>query len=135
MTNLAVVISNESTFLILCTLEWSPTQFVLQCNQLFHDGLNLLFHYLLLLEQTFGWALYPSPCSFLFALHLDWSLNTNVDKKIKCSLYICELVFHISLWLKLSIFFILVLFSLEMHNRNGKKLTGKKLSVKSSSKI
>ena len=135
MTNLAVVISNESTFLILCTLKWSPTQFVLQCNQLFHDGLKLLFHYLLLLEQTFGWALYPSPCSFLFALHLDWSLNTNVDKKIKCSLYICELVFHISPWLKLSIFFILVLFSLEMHNRNGKKLTGKKLSVKSSSKI
>ena len=38
--------------------------------------------------------IYLSPCSFLFALHLDWSLNTSVDKKIECSFYICEIVFH-----------------------------------------
>ena len=68
--------------------------------------------------------IYLSPCSFLFALHLDWSFNTSVDKKIKCSFYICKIVFHFSLWLKLSIFFSLVLFSLELHNRSGKKLIG-----------
>ena len=68
--------------------------------------------------------IYLSPCSFLFALHLDWSFNTSVDKKIKCSFYICEIVFYFSLWLKLSIFFSLVLFSLELHNRSGKKLIG-----------
>ena len=73
--------------------------------------------------------IYLSPCSFLFPLHLDWSLNTSVDKKIKCSFYICEIVFHFSLWLKLSIFFSLVLLFLEMHNRCWKKLTGKKLNV------
>ena len=73
--------------------------------------------------------IYLSPCSFLFALHLDWSFNTSVDKKIKCSFYICKIVFHFSLWLKLSIFFSLVLFSLEMHNRSGKELIGKKLNV------
>ena len=73
--------------------------------------------------------IYLSPCSFLFALHLDWSFNTSVDKKIKCSFYICKIVFHFRLWLKLSIFFSLVLFSLEMHNRSRKKLTGKKLNV------
>ena len=70
-----------------------------------------------------------SPCSFLFALHLDWSFDTSVDKKIKCSFYIFEIVFQSSLWLKLSIFFSLVLFSLEMHNRSGKKLMRKTLNV------
>ena len=38
-------------------------------------------------------------------------------------------MFHFSLRLKLSIFFSLVLFSLEIHNRSRKKLTGKKLNV------
>ena len=80
--------------------------------------------------------IYVTPCSFLLALHLDWFLNTSVDKKIKCSFYICEIVFYFSLWLKLSIFFSLVLFSLEMHNRSGKKLTRKKLNaIDSSSKM
>ena len=72
---------------------------------------------------------YFSLCSFLFALHLDWSFNTSVDKKIKCSFYICEIVFYFSLWLKLSFFFSLVLFFLEMHNRSWKKLAGKKFNV------
>ena len=71
--------------------------------------------------------IYLSPCSFLFALHLDWSFNTSFDKKFKCSFYICEIVFYFILLRKLSIFFSLVLFSLEMHNRSGKKLTGKKI--------
>ena len=70
-----------------------------------------------------------SPCSFLFALHLDWSFDTSVDKKIKCSFYIFEIVFQSSLWLKLSIFFSLVLFCLEMRNRSGKKLMRKILNV------
>ena len=70
-----------------------------------------------------------SPCSFLFALHLDWSFDTSVDKKIKCTFYIFKIVFQSSLWLKLSIFFSLVLFSLEMRNRSGKKLMRKILNV------
>ena len=41
--------------------------------------------------------IYPSLCLFLFAVHLEWSLNTRVDKKIKCRVYICEIVFHFSL--------------------------------------
>ena len=75
--------------------------------------------------------IYLSPCSILFALNLDWSVNISVDKKIKFSFYICELVFHFSLWLKLSICFSLVLFSLEMHSRSGKKLTEKKIKSRS----
>ena len=73
--------------------------------------------------------IYLSPYSFLYALHLYWSLAASVDKKIKCSFYIFEIVFHSSLWLKLSIFFSLALFSLEMHNKRGKKLVGKNLNV------
>ena len=69
------------------------------------------------------------PMFILFALHLDQSLNPSVDKKIKCSFYICEIVFYFSLWLKLSFFFSLVLFFLEMHNRSWKKLAGKKFNV------
>ena len=65
----------------------------------------------------------------MFALHLDWSLNASVNEKIKCSLYIIELVFHFGLWLKLNIFFSLVLFFVETHNKSMKKLTWKKLSV------
>ena len=42
---------------------------------------------------------------------------------------ISEIVFNFSLLLKLSIFFSLVLFCLEMHNRCGKKPTGKRLNV------
>ena len=38
-------------------------------------------------------------------------------------------MFQFSLWLKLSIFFSVVLFSFEMHNRSMKKLTRKKLNI------
>ena len=72
--------------------------------------------------------IYLLPCSLLFVLHLDWSLITSVDKKISFSFYICEIVFHFSLLVKLKIFFSLVLFSLDIHHC-GKKLTGKKLNV------
>ena len=57
------------------------------------------------------------------------SLNTSVDKKIVFSFYICEIVFHFSLLVKLKIFFSLVLFSLDIHHRSRKKLIGKKLNV------
>ena len=73
--------------------------------------------------------IYISLCSLLFALHLDWSLNTSVDKKIIFSFYIFEIVFHFSLLVKLKIFFSLVLFSLDIHHRSRKKLTGKKLNA------
>ena len=38
-------------------------------------------------------------------------------------------MFYFSLWFKLGIFFSLVLFSFEMYNRSGKKLTRKNLNV------
>ena len=66
----------------------------------------------------------------MFALHLDWSLNASVNEKIKCSLYIFELVFHFGLWLKLNIFFSLVLFFLEIHNRSVKKANREKIKYR-----
>ena len=67
-------------FWMICSLEWSQTQFLLQCNQLFHDGLIFFFHYLLLLERMFGWALFPPHVRFSL-LYLEWSLNLSTDKK------------------------------------------------------
>ena len=89
-----------------------------------------IFLSLFVIFRTNIWMsiVYLSPCLLLFALHLNWSLNTGSNKKIIFSFYNCEIVFHFSFWLKLSIFFSLVLFSLEMHNRSRKKLTGKKLN-------
>ena len=109
MRNAASASSDESSILILCSLEWSPTHFVLQCDQWFHDGLRLIFfcHYLLLLERTFGWALshphFMLPSSFFFALHLEWSLNLSIDKKLNaiCKFAnLCSTLF--SLWFKFS---------------------------------
>ena len=54
MRSFAAVSLNESTFLIFCIV----SRFVLQCDQLFHDGLKFFFRCLLLLEQTFRWALF-----------------------------------------------------------------------------
>ena len=114
--------------LILYTLEWSPTQFVLQCDHFITS--EIFFSLFVIFRTNIRMSIiYLSPCSFLFALHLDWSLNTSVDKKIKRSFCICEIVFYFSLWLKLSIFFSLILFFLEMLNRSWKKLIGKKLNV------
>ena len=66
------------------------------------------------------------PCSFLFSLHLEWSLNTSDDKKSNA---VCIFACHFSLWFKLNIFFSLLLFSVEIHKRTGKKLTGKKINL------
>ena len=99
MRKLSAVNSDEPTILIFCTLEWSPTQFVLPCCQWLHDGLKIFFQYLLLLEQKFGWAFPPSPCLFLYVLQLEWSLNTSFDKKNQMHY---ELVFHFNKWFKFS---------------------------------
>ena len=103
MGNVASASSDESSILILCSLEWSPTQFVLQCDQWFHDGLIFFFHYSLLSERTFGWALSPPPCSFSFVFHLEWSVNLSTDKNsnsICIFANLCSTLF--SLWFKSS---------------------------------
>ena len=72
----------------------------------------------------------PSPCSFLFVLHLDCPLNTSVHKKIECSLYVWEHVFHF-IWsdVQIKFFFSFVLLFVEMHKRRGKKLTRIKMNI------
>ena len=47
MRNLAVVSSDESTILILCT----PSEFALQSDHWFHDGLKFYSHYLWLKNE------------------------------------------------------------------------------------
>ena len=101
LRKLAVVSTDEPTILILCKLERSPTHFFLPCDHWFHDGLKYSFHYSLLLEQKFGWALSPSPCSFLFNLHVEWSLK-EVLIKYQMQFVFCELLFHFCLRFKFS---------------------------------
>ena len=100
MKNSTAVSSNESTLLILCKLGQSPTEFVLQYNQWFHDGLNFFFHYHCVrsvpIQSYSGYFLFP--CSLLFVLHLEWFLNTSVHKKSNavcifanlCSTLVCD---------------------------------------------
>ena len=106
MRNVAAASSDESTILILCTLERLPTQIVLQCDQSFHDGLLFFFHYLLFLERTFARALSPPHVSFaffFFALHLEWSLNISTDKKSNAIRIFTNLGSTLfSLWFKFS---------------------------------
>ena len=79
MRNVAIVSSDESSILILCSLEWSPTQFVLQCNQWFHDWFFLSLF--ITFRTNVRISIIPSPCSFFFVLHLEWSLNLSTDQK------------------------------------------------------
>ena len=113
MRNLAALSSDESAILVLCT----PTQFALPCDRRFRDGL----------KRTVGWALSPwalsppFPYSFLFALHLEWSLKTSVDKKSNAVCIfenLCSIL--VSMWFKLSIFFSLISFSVKIH-KSGEK--------------
>ena len=120
---------DESTILFLCTLERLLTQFFLQCNQWFYDRLKFSFLLLLLLERTFGWALSPSLCSFLLAFHLEWSFNTNVDKKSRPVFHIFKLVLCFSFVVQIKYFFSLVLISVGIHKRREEKLTRKKLNL------
>ena len=92
-------------------------------------GVNIFLSLFIIFRKNIRMSIiYLFPCSFLFALHLDWFLNTRVDKKSNavfifpklCSTLVCG---------GSSIFFNLVLFSLEMHNSSRKKLTRKKLNV------
>ena len=85
-------------------------------NAIIDFMMKFFFRYLLLLERTFGWVLFPSPCLFLFALHLEWPLNTSIDKKSNAIfIFANKLVFPSSLWFK--------------YLQLGKKLTCKKLNV------
>ena len=128
MRNMASVSSDESSILILFSLKWSPAQFLLQCDQRFHDGLIFFFHYLVLIEWTFGWILSPSPCSFFFALNLEWCPNLSTDKKsnaIRIFASLCSTL--ISLWFKFSSAWFY--FLSKCTRKRGQKLTGKDLDV------
>ena len=103
MGNVASVSSVESSILILCSLEWSRTQIVMQYVQWFHDGLIFFFHYLLVLERTLEWALSPPHIRFFFALYLEWSLNLSTGKESNAICIFANLRSTLfSLWFKFS---------------------------------
>ena len=81
MRNVASVSSDESSILILCLLlTWMITDtFVLQCDQWFHD-VNCFLSLFITFRTNVQMSIISSPCSFFFALHLEWSLNLSTDK-------------------------------------------------------
>ena len=118
MRNVASVSSDESSFLILCSREWSPTQFVLQCDQWFHDGLIFFFRM----------SIIPSPCSFFFSVHLEWSFDLSADKKrnaICIFANLCSTLFSLLFKFSSAWFYFLS----KCKKKRGQKLTGKNVNV------
>ena len=64
---------------------------------------NPHFFYVNQFNLIAGMSIIPSPCSFLYAFHLQWSLNISTDKKSNavCTFAnLCSTLF--SLWFKFS---------------------------------
>ena len=126
MRNLACVSSDESSVLILCSLEWSPTQFALQCNQWFHDGNKLSLF--ITFRKNVPMSIIPSPFSFSFALHLEWSLYLSNDKKsdaICIFANLCSTLFSLCFKFPSAWFYYLLKYT----KKWGQKLTEKNLNV------
>ena len=124
MRNVASVSSDESSNLILCSLEWSPTQFVLHYDQWFYDALIFFLSLFITFRTNVRMNIIPSPCSLSFALHLEWYLNLSTDKKsnaISIFSNFCSTLF--SLWFKFSSAWFYFL------SKCTKKGTGKNLNV------
>ena len=103
MRNVASVSSDESSILILCSLELPSMQFVLQCDQWFHDGLIFFLSLFITFRTNVRMGIIPYTCLLFFALHLEWPLNFSTDKKsnaICIFVNLCSTLF--SLWFKFS---------------------------------
>ena len=127
MRNVSSVSLDESSILILCSFEWSWTQFVLQCNQWFHNRL-IFFSLFITFRKNIPMRIIPSPCLFFFALHLEWFLNSSTDKKSSVICIIAKLPSTLfSLWFK----FLLAwsYFLLKRTQKRGQKVAGKNLNV------
>ena len=73
-------------------------------------------------------SIIPSPCSFLFAVHLEWSLNITIDKKSNAICIFEKLRSTLfSLWFKFSLTWFY--FLSKCTQENGKKLTEKNLNA------
>ena len=124
---MAAVSSDESKILIVCKLEWSPTQFALQCDQWFHDRFFFLSLFITF-RANFRMSIILYPCSFFFTLHLEWPLKIRIDKKSNAICIFANLRSTLfSLWF--NFFSVWFYFLSKCTKQRGKKLTGKKLNV------
>ena len=121
MRNVASISSDESSILILCSLEWSPTQFVLQCDQWFRDGLIFFLSLFIIFRTNVRSGIIPSSCSSRM------SLNFSTDKKsnaICIFANLCSTLFF--LWFKSSP---ARFYFLSKCTKKGRKPNGKNLNV------
>ena len=128
MRNMAAISSDESTILILCIPEWSPTQVRFAMRLMISWWVHFLFLLFITFRTNVLMSIIPSPYSFLFALHLEWSLNISTGKKsnaICIFVNLCSTLF--SLWFKFSSAWFY--FLSKCTKERGKKLTRKNLNV------
>ena len=81
MRNVASVSSDESSILILFSREWSPAAVCSAMRSLISWWVNFFLSLFITFRTNVQMSIIPSPCSFFFALHLQWSLNLSSDKK------------------------------------------------------
>ena len=127
MRNVASVSSDESSILILFSREWSPAAVCSAMRSLISWWINFFLSLFITFRTNVRMSIIPSPCSFFFALHFEWSLNLSTDKKsnaICIFANLCSTLF--SRWFK---FLHLGSTSCENAKKRGKKLTGKHLNV------
>ena len=96
--------SNESTIQFWFFANLSDHRLSLQSDQGFHDELIFFLSLFITFRANAGMSIIPSPCSFLYAFHLQWSLNISTDKKSNavCTFAnLCSTLF--SLWFKFSL--------------------------------
>ena len=80
MRNVASVSSDESSILILFSREWSPAAVCSAMRSLISWWVNFFLSLFITFRTNVRMSIIPSPCSFFFALHLEWSLNLSTDK-------------------------------------------------------
>ena len=103
MRNVASVSSDESSILILFSREWSPAAVCSAMRSLISWWVNFFLSLFITFRTNVRMSIIPSPCSFFFALHLQWSINLSTDKKSNAVCIfanLCSTLF--SLWFKFS---------------------------------
>ena len=127
MRNVASVSSDESSILILFSREWSPAAVCSAMRSLISWWVNFFLSLFITFRTNVRMSIIPSPCSFFFALHLQWSINLSTDKKSNAVCIfanLCSTFFSLRFKFSSAWFYFL-----SKCTKRGQKLTGKKLNV------
>ena len=119
--------------MILCSLEWMITWMITHAvfpamRSMISWWINYFVSLFITFRTNFRMSIIPSPCSFFFALHLEWSLDLRTVKKqnaICLFANLCSTLFSLPFTFSSAWFYFLSKYA----------LTEKNLNVDSSSKM